>query len=306
MVSLLRVDRLSKSFDGRPAVKEISFAVAAGDIVGLLGPNGAGKSTTIRTIMGIYQPDSGTIEYGDGLTGPDMIGYLPEERGLYPDATVLDCLVYLAALKGVPRREATARAQEWLRRVELEACANRKVETLSKGMQQKVQFIAAVIHRPKLAILDEVFSGLDPVNQELVMELIKELSAAGTTMLVSAHQINLVESLCRRIVLVEGGETILAGEVEQVKRSHGVRLAHLSYQGDASFLRSLPGVTIERWEAGEAGAAGEAVLRLDESLSPDAFLREIVGRISINHLSITWPPLHDIFVDAVKARRGVA
>lgn len=299
-MTLLTVSNLWKSFDERPAVKGVGFQVEAGEIVGLLGPNGAGKTTTIRSILNIYQPDEGEVIYSPELEGPDRMGYLPEDRGLYPDAPVVDILVYLAALKGISRSDARQRALRWLKRVELEQWADRRVETLSKGMQQKVQFIAAVIHSPRLAILDEVFSGLDPVNQELMIELIKELRADGMTLLISSHQINLVETLCERIVLVEGGEVILSGGVHDVKRAHGVRLIRLGFEGDGAFLSHLPGVTVQRLDE------KEAVLHLGRESNPDDFLKSIVGRISVTNLSIDWPPLHDVFVDAVKSRRSAA
>lgn len=298
---LLSVEGLTKSFNGQPAVKEISFSVEQGDIVGLLGPNGAGKTTAIRCILGIYEKDGGTIRFGTSYKGSDAIGYLPEDRGLYPDAPVLDCLVYLGLLKGLTRRDARKRARHWLKMVELEYTAERRIETLSKGMQQKVQFIAAIIHRPVIAFLDEAFSGLDPVNQELMIEMIQAVRAEGTTLLVSSHQLNLVESLCRRIVLVEGGEAILSGDIDALRQQLGVRVVRISFEGDADFLNGLPGITVNRIER------GKMTLGLDDRWTPDTFLRELTrSPLTVEDVSISWSPLHDIFVAAVKARRGAA
>jgi len=199
----LGVVDVSKSFDAVHAVNRVSFEAQPGEILGLLGPNGAGKTTTIRMIMGIMQPDSGDISFSFAASDPksfrERVGYLPEERGLYGDAKIHDLLVYFAELKGVERTEARKRASHWIDRMDLSEWANKKVDKLSKGMQQKVQFVAAILHRPDLVILDEPFSGLDPMHQDLIKDFISELREEGMTVLLSSHQMNRVEELCDRM-----------------------------------------------------------------------------------------------------------
>jgi len=214
METILDVKGLTKSFGNKKAVDNISLSVTRGEVMGLLGPNGAGKTTAIRMIMGIMAPDAGEISFnfGDGPQPLDKsrIGYLPEERGLYDDARVIENLLYLAGLKGMPAAEARREALQWLERLDLGAYANQKLEKLSKGMQQKVQFIASILHRPVLVLFDEPFSGLDPVNQDVIKEIIRELRDGGTTVLLSAHQMNMVEELCDSIFLINHGREVLS------------------------------------------------------------------------------------------------
>lgn len=293
-VTLLKVAQLSKRFGAHIAVDRVDLDVAPGEIVGLLGPNGAGKTTTIRTLLGIYASDEGTISFGPELPSLDHVGYLPEERGLYPDAPVLEALTYLGSLKGLRAAEARRRGLRWLDRLELSHCAGRRIETLSKGMQQKVQFIAAVLHRPVLAVLDEPFSGLDPVNQELFLSAVRELHEQGTTLLISSHQMNLVETLCRRVVVINQGRVVLAGSVADVKRTHGVRRVDLEYEGDASFLGEQPGIAVIQQ------ADGRCTLELSDGLSPNEFLGKLSGRLEVQSLKIGWPPLHDVFIATIR------
>ena len=212
--TMLEVRNLSRYYNSFPAVDDISFAVHKHEIMGFLGPNGAGKTTAIRVILGILPPSSGSVQFfWDGAPGArakQRIGYLPEERGLYDDARVLDSLVYLAALKGVSPAQARERALRWLETMDLGAYAHHKLEKLSKGMQQKVQFIATVLHQPELVVLDEPFSGLDPINQDLFKKLILELRNQGSTVLLSAHQMNVVR-VCDRIFLINKGKPVLYG-----------------------------------------------------------------------------------------------
>ncbi len=213
----LVVSNLTKRYDAVTAVDDLSFEVHEGEVFGLLGPNGAGKTTTIRIAMGIFGADEGSVSVLGGR--PDAarhrVGYLPEERGLYRDLKVLDTLTYLAELKGVPRKMAGERALGWLVRVDLAEWAHRPVHDLSRGMQQKVQFVASLVHDPDLLILDEPFQGLDPVNVELLNDLIRELQAQGKTIVLSAHEMSLVEALCDRIVLISRGTSVLL-HVQQV------------------------------------------------------------------------------------------
>jgi ABC-2 type transport system ATP-binding protein len=240
---ILRVESVNKSFDGTKAVDGVSFTVNKGEIFGLLGPNGAGKTTLIRMILGIFQPDSGEIRFSfspDGRLLPARVGYLPEERGLYDNRRVCDTLVFLASLKGMDARLARERAFLWLQRLQLERYFHRPIRELSKGMQQKIQFIAAILHEPDFVILDEPFAGLDPVNQDVFRELIRELKARGITILLSAHQMHLVEDLVDRIFLINKGRQILYGELREIKRNWKEDWVTLVFRGDGEILKNSP------------------------------------------------------------------
>jgi len=290
---MLEVHNLVKRYDGFTAVDDLSFEVYEGEIFGLLGPNGAGKTTTIRTVMDIFKPDSGTVRLLGGPPGVarERIGYLPEERGLYRNLKVLDVLIYLAELKGTRRAVARERALAWLERVELADWADRKVRDLSRGMQQKLQFVASLVHDPELLILDEPFQGLDPVNVDLLKRLIRELQAEGKTVVLSAHQMNLVEALCDRIVLINRGRAVLYGPLDEIKcryASHAVRLR------TPAALDGLPGVSrMERRD-------GVFTLTLDGT-TPQALLRTLVEwHIPVEAFEVASVPLEEIFITVVK------
>lgn len=297
---LLRVEGVSKTFESVRAVDDVSFSVGRGEILGFLGPNGAGKTTTIRMILGIFHPDSGTIrcslDGGAHHAPKERTGYLPEERGLYSDAKVLDLLVYFGELKGLARAEARDRAREWLERFDLLDWASMKVEKLSKGMQQKIQFTASILHRPDLVVLDEPFSGLDPVNQNLLHGIIAGLKDENVAVLLSSHRMNLVEALCDRIFLIHNGRRVLYGDLEEIKESHGEHAVRIRFVGDGSPLAELPGVTDLRLEE------GRAAFTLERHVSPDAFVRSLPESIEILALSVDRPSLHDIFVRTVEGR----
>src|SRR3954471_2906887 len=234
------LDRVTKRFAPRTAVDALSLTVPPGTIYGLLGPNGAGKTTAIRMIMDIYAPDEGTVRlFGDvsgGRAHSARIGYLPEERGLYPKMRVLDVLVFLAETKGVARRTARAKALEWLDRLGLADWRLRKVSDLSKGMQQKVQFISTVLHDPELVILDEPFSGLDPVNSQVLRETVLEFRRRGKTVLFSTHIMEHAEKLCDRLCIIARGRKLIDGTLAEVKRTHGGKHLFIGFdgtQGDA-------------------------------------------------------------------------
>jgi ABC-2 type transport system ATP-binding protein len=215
----LCVDRVVKSFSTIRAVDDLSFEVRHGEIFGFLGPNGAGKTTTLRMIMGITRPDEGRVTFsGQPRHDPRKVGYLPEERGLFEEAPVQDVLEYLGMLRGLSRRAARAAASDWLERLALTDHARHKVHTLSKGNQQKVQLAGAVLHQPTLAVLDEPFSGLDPLNQELFLDLIREFRTRGVAVLISAHQLQLVERVCDRFLLIAKGREVLGGTLESMRR----------------------------------------------------------------------------------------
>ncbi len=294
----LGVVDVHKAFDAVRAVDGVSFEARSGEILGLLGPNGAGKTTTIRMIMGIMQPDSGEIRYAFSDSNPaqikERVGYLPEERGLYGDAKVGDLLAYFGELKGLDRDEARTRAAEWIERMDLVDWAKAKVDKLSKGMQQKVQFAAAILHKPDLAILDEPFSGLDPVHQDLIKEFIRALRDEKMTVLLSSHQMNLVEELCDRIFLIHRGRRVLYGDLAQIKDSFGDHSVSIRFEGEAEPLAALPGVREFRYEGGWAHFV------LDRDRSPDAWVRSLPDTITIRALHVDHPPLHDIFVKTIE------
>ena len=300
----LGVIDVSKSFDTVCAVNQVSFEAQPGEILGLLGPNGAGKTTTIRMIMGIMRPDSGNISFSfvdSNLSRfRERVGYLPEERGLYGDAKIHDLLVYFAELKGVERNEAKRRATEWIDRMDLSDWANKKVEKLSKGMQQKVQFVAAILHRPDLVILDEPFSGLDPMHQDLIKEFISELREEGMTVLLSSHQMNRVEELCDRIFLIHRGQRVLYGDLSEIKESFGDHVVQLRFKGNGELLATLPGV--REFTARD----GKADFILDREHAPDTFVRNLPEGLEIRALHVDRPPLHDIFVKTIEGRNDEA
>jgi ABC-2 type transport system ATP-binding protein len=292
---MLEVNNLVKRYDNFNAVDDLSFEVYQGDVFGLLGPNGAGKTTTIRTIMDILKPDAGTVSVLGQPPGAarSRIGYLPEERGLYRDLKVLDVLIYLAELKGTSRATAHQRALTWLERVELADWAERKVKDLSRGMQQKLQFVASLVHDPELLILDEPFQGLDPVNVELLKGLIRELQREGKTLALSAHQMNLVEALCDRILLINQGKGVLYGPLAEIKRHyapHAVRL-----RTPAPF-EAPPGVArVEQRDA-------TFTLTL-EGITPQELLRTLVERnIPVEGFEVASAPLEEIFIAVVKEK----
>lgn len=295
-MNLLEVREITKNYGDKTVVDQISFEAQAGQILGLLGPNGAGKTTAIRMIMDITVPDSGEIWFtadGNRTAGVPRhaIGYLPEERGLYRDAKIVPLLVFLAGLKGVEPETARRRALEWLERFELQNYANAKVEQLSKGMAQKVQFIAAVLHEPKFIVLDEPFSGLDPVNQELIKTEIRNLAARGAVVLLSSHQMNIVEELCDQIFLIHRGQKVVSGTLRQIKESYGNFRVYIETEAGIEQFIKLPGVadvnrlSESRW-----------MLNLQDGTAPAKFMKAVPDSVQIDELQIMRPSLHDIFV----------
>ena len=294
---------MRKAFAGHVAVAGLSLAIPRGSVFGLLGPNGAGKTTTLRMVMNVLGPDTGSIEIlgrPADHAGRDRIGYMPEERGLYPRMVVEDQLLYFAALKGVPRRTAAARLGPWLERMGLSDWRRRRLLELSKGMQQKAQFIATVLHEPEILILDEPLSGLDPVAADLMRDTLVELRRAGKTLVVSSHQMETVERLCDAIALLHRGEKVLEGTIADVRRSHGSNTLVLAYEGDGAFLASLPHVLA----VSDFGRYVE--LRMAEGFDPQAVLRAAAARLRLRRFEVVEPSLHDIFVQEVTARGGNA
>jgi ABC-2 type transport system ATP-binding protein len=290
------IEHVTKTFDSVRAVDDISFVIEPGTIYGLLGPNGAGKTTTIRMMMRIIYPDSGRVTIlGEPLArvNKDHIGYLPEERGVYRKMRVIDLLTFFGEIKSMNPRVARQAAGEWLERLSLGDTALKKVEELSKGMQQKVQFIATILHAPPLIILDEPFSGLDPVNVNVLKDIILEFHRKGHTVIFSTHVMEQVEKLCRRICLINKGKVILEGALAEVKHRFGRNVVTLHFEGDGAFLKELPGVE------GASDYGSELSLRLREGTDPSHILQAAAARLKIQKFEVSEPSIHDIFVDLV-------
>ena len=286
----VRLTNVTKTFGAHTAVRDLTLTVPTGCTYGFIGPNGSGKTTTIRTLLHIFHPDSGEVEVlGERSTraANDRIGYLPEERGLYKKMTVRRVLAYYAALKGMSRADAAQAITHWLAKMGLSEWADKKVEALSKGMAQKIQFIAAVIAKPELLILDEPFSGLDPVNLEVIRAAILELRAAGTTVIFSTHDMAMAETMCDFIFMIYRGNKVLDGTLADIQRSYGEDTIRVNCAGGAELLRSLPGVALVR----DLGQSQE--LRHPD---PQALLRELAARTTVSHFEVCKPSLHDIFI----------
>jgi len=297
----LRLANVRKTFSGHVAVRDLSLAVPRGSVFGLLGPNGAGKTTTLRMVMDILGPDSGSIEIlgrpSDGAAR-DRIGYMPEERGLYPRMVLEEQLVFLAETKGCPRKEAQRRLSGWLERLGLSDWAKRKTNELSKGMQQKAQLVATLLHDPEILIMDEPMSGLDPVGANLVRELLLDLNRQGKTIVLSSHQMETVERICDAIALINRGDKVLDGTVAEVKKQHGRNNVALAFEGDGDFLAALPGVH-------KLTPFGNYVeIQLAPDADPQQILQAAAGRLRLSRFEIVEPSLHDIFVDRVTAHAG--
>ncbi len=287
---------VTKAFGDFRAVDGIDLEVPSGDVFGLLGPNGAGKTTTIRMIMDILRPDTGEVRVlGEKITDglKNRIGYLPEERGLYRKMKVAEMLEFTGAIKGMSPAAARKAGLLWLDRLELGAWKDKKVEELSKGMQQKAQFVSAVLMKPELLILDEPFSGMDPVNQDLFKDVIVELNRSGTTILFSTHQMDTAEKLCKRIALIDRGKVAETGLLTEVKARYGKNSVLVEFEGDGAFLGSLPGVA----RVDDYGQYQE--IRLVDGADPQELLRASVGRLRIRRFEIVSPTLHNIFIERV-------
>jgi ABC-2 type transport system ATP-binding protein len=287
---------LCKNFGPVRAVDEVSFEVFPGEIFGLLGPNGAGKTTTIRMMLDIFRPDCGDVRVFGGQLDEakkHRIGYLPEERGLYKDLKLEPTLIYLATLKGLDEGEARRRLVDWLKRLDLYDHRQKKVQDLSKGMQQKAQIIATLLHEPDLIVVDEPFSGLDPVNTRLVKDIIEEQRTAGRTVIMSTHQMYQVEALCNRIVLINRGRSVLYGEVDQIKRDFAANAIVVEGQGD---FTGLPGVLDARRDNGAWHLA------LAPGTGPQAVFRALAQRdgVKIDRFELAEPSLDDVFISVVQ------
>ncbi len=295
---MIEVENLVKHYAKVKAVDGVSFVVGEGEIFGLLGPNGAGKTTIIRTVMDIIKPDSGAIRLmGQPVTeaSKSRIGYLPEERGLYKNFKLLECLTYLGALKKMPRKQARQRAEALLERVDLAEYGKRKVKELSKGMTQKAQFLAAIVHDPDLLIMDEPFQGLDPVNTELLRTILLEEQARGRTIILSTHNMDQVEEMCNRILLINHGQAVLYGPLNEIK----ARYAEHAVLLECDMLpEGLSGVQhVEQHNH-------TYELTLEQEASPQAILRQLVeaGAV-VSRFEVATPPLEEIFISVVEGDR---
>ncbi len=296
-MSIIKVENIFKSFGNYNAVNDISFKVEAGKIFGMLGPNGAGKTTTIRMITNIIFPDKGNIFIKDQIAGPthqNIIAYLPEERGLYKKLKVIEQLIYFAQLKGISKQTALDRAKYWLHKMGAAGWENKKIQELSKGMQQKVQFISTMLHDPEIIILDEPFSGFDPINTELLKSIIIEMKDAGKTIILSTHVMEQVEQLCDDIILINKGKAVLSGDVRNIKKSYGKDTIVLEFDGDDSFIQNLPNCRIISRTQNRIEFKLE-----DNTVSSKQILSTIMETAEIYSFAKVEPSLHEIFIEVV-------
>ena len=287
----VEVKNISKSYGSRAIVDRVSFHVDGGEILGLIGPNGAGKTTSIRIIMDVIKPDSGEVlvlgqAFNDELK--NRIGYLPEERGLYRKNRILDVICYLAALKGMESSQAGLKAEEWLARVNMAAHKNKRIEELSHGMAQIIQFIVTVIHDPQVIILDEPFNGLDPVNTQMVKDLILELKRQGKAIMLSTHRMNEVEALCDRVFMINRGRNVLYGSIGEIKSRYRNNSVVVEFERPVDGLEGLPGRKIK---------ANTLEIFLENGLTPQQLLEHLVSlNMTINRFEVSTPSLNDIFI----------
>ena len=299
MSTVIEAIDVCKTFGEQRVSKNISLSVREGSIYGLLGPNGAGKTTLIRMLSTITQPDSGEIRFrGDALkeVHAHQMGYMPEERGLYKKMTVAEQLLFFAELRGLSNRDAKAAVKHWLQRLDMMDWARKKVEEISKGMAQKVQFVSCVLHNPKLLILDEPFSGFDPVNADLIKDLILELKCGGTSVIFSTHRMDNVESLCDHLAIIHKGEKVLDGSVSEIRRNHFTGMYDVGYHEEVV------------WDLGEAAplsmeknSDGKVVYRFQTSevFTPEHLLSAAMLKGKLVHYTEHIPSIHEIFVDTV-------
>jgi len=299
MAELLQVQHLNKYFANQKAVDDISFSVEEGSIFGLLGPNGAGKTTLIRMITGIFYPDAGQITFQgkpfDPIHDVRHIGYMPEERGLYKKMKIGEHALYLAQLKGLSRSDAMRQVKIWFERLEMESWWNKKVEDLSKGMSQKLQFVSTVLHEPRLIILDEPFSGLDPVNSNLIKDEIHRLAKNGSTIIFSTHRMEQVEEICQQIILVNRGQKILDGTVNSIKQQYKQSQYRIGIPAlNEAHLAEAPFELIQSKE-------NEQIVRIADGKSSNDVLRFLIDRsIPVHSFVEILPSLNDIFIRLVE------
>lgn len=298
---MLSIRNISKQYAGHRALDDVSMEVATGSIFGLLGPNGAGKTSLIRIINQITGPDSGEVIFNGELLQPKhiaQIGYLPEERGLYKKMEIGEQILYLAQLKGMSKADATKRVKYWFEKLEIQSWWNKKVEELSKGMQQKVQFVATVLHEPPLIILDEPFSGFDPINADLIKNEILELNAKGATIIFSTHRMESVEEMCNSIALINKSKKILEGKVKDVKNQFRMHTYRIHYRGDLPQLNADQVSIIDQKEIEDAH---QIDLRLHNGTQVNDVLNLLLPKVEIVGLQEVIPSINEIFISQVTA-----
>ncbi|MDX8045699.1 ABC transporter ATP-binding protein [Gracilibacillus sp. S3-1-1] len=290
----LKIENVTKKFGDFTAVNNLSIEIPEKNIFGFLGANGAGKTTTFRMILNLIDQTSGSITWnGEKIdySKSDQIGYLPEERGLYPKLKVRDQLIYLGKLRGMQKKEVLVELEKWLEYLKVPQYLDKKVEELSKGNQQKIQFISAVIHKPKLLILDEPFSGLDPVNVELLKQAVVELKEAGTSIVFSSHRMEHVEELCQYLCMMQHGQPILHGDLREIKRSFGKKNLTVQADFDLSFLETIPGVVKVKY------FNDTALCQIENEEISQNVLQELLGKGFIRKFELDEPSLNDIFIE---------
>ena len=294
-MNVVEVSNIAKSFGDVQAVQDASFNIEKGEIFGLLGPNGAGKTTTIRIMLDIFKPDRGTVSILDGPMSEEKkarIGYMPEERGLYQDIKLEDCLLYLATLKGVQEKDALARLEEYLERFDLTEYKKKKIKELSKGMQQKAQIINTILHQPELLIIDEPFNALDPVNVQLVKDLMLDLRDQGVTIIMSTHQMHLVEELCNRILLINKGKNVLHGVLGDIQNQ---------FKGNAVIARIEGNLPVIQGVHEVQSNGRDMKLLLDEGTTPQEIFQELAAKqIALEKFEVAIPSLDEIFIRVVE------
>jgi len=296
-MNVLKVEHICKSYNGFKAVDDVSFTVDTGHLYGLLGPNGAGKTTTIRMIMNILIPDTGSISLFGQKMSDDLksnIGYLPEERGLYPKMKILDLLIFLGELHSMKSSEARQAALHWLQRMELGEYADKKTQELSKGMQQKIQFIGTILHDPKLIILDEPFSGLDPLNVNLIKDILLEFREQDKAIIFSTHQMETAEKLCDEILMINQGKKVLDGPLAGIQNQYGSNSIHLEYEGNHQVFEHTPLIQ----SVDDFGNYAEIKLR--DGVSPQDLLRYLIDKITITRFETRKSSLNEIFIQQVE------
>jgi len=300
-MAIIELTDISKSYNNTQVINNISFSVNQGEIFGLLGPNGAGKTTILRMVLDIIKSDSGSIKVFDSTldyAAKDRIGYLPEERGLYKTTKITEHLVYLAQLKGIPKKQAQEKAEDLLRLIGMYDHKDKKVEELSKGMQQKIQFIAAIIHDPDIIVVDEPFSGLDPVNTRLIINILLEQKKAGKTIILSTHIMEQVQTLCDRILMINKGSVVLYDTVGSIRKKYRKNLKNnsviLEFDGNIDALSGLDSIR----KIIEHDTFVELILRDAGDIQP--LLEELIKRVEIIRFEQTTPSLNDIFIEIVE------
>jgi len=294
---MLVLKNVIKEYKNVTAVNNIAFSIEKGKIFGLLGPNGAGKTTTIRMILNVIKPTSGEITFNGKIIDNDfqgIVGYLPEERGLYKKSKVIDIIIYLGELKGLTKKQAEENSLFWLKKLDIINYKHTKLEELSKGNQQKIQFIAAILHNPEVLILDEPFSGFDPVNQQLVKDIIVDLAKEGKIIILSTHQMDIAEKLCNQIFLINKGKEVFSGQLFDIKKNFGTDTIKIEFDDDSHKLNNIPGILHSDI------FSNYAELQLAENINTTDFIKTAADIINLKGFSIIEPSLHRIFIEEIK------